>query len=78
MRDVENFENPGIECNRCGESDWFYFEDSTPPSYPQGRDGSDVTRHQYECKNCREEDDKQSHARIYEENGHLRFTGNMR
>lgn len=69
---IENFENPDIECNECGESDWSKFQQGTPPRYPGGKSGSDVVRRQYSCNNC------DGHAQIYTEGGHHRLTGNMR
>jgi hypothetical protein len=71
--EINDYQNPDVECNECGESDWSRFENGTPPSYPQGKNsGSDVTRYQYNCNNCGGD------GRIYEENGHNRLSGKMR
>lgn len=62
-------DNPDRECNECGENDWKKFEERKPSHLPGN---SDVIKHYYYCKNC------SSHAYIYEEGGHTRYTGAFR
>lgn len=67
MADVP--ENPDRPCSNCGTRDWDKFLSRTPTDYP---DSSDVVKHYFTCTECGAE------AFVYEENGSLQFTGNLR
>jgi rubredoxin len=62
-------ENPDRDCNNCGNREWKKFEAREPTDYP---DASEVTKHYFKCSNCG------GHGFVFEENGHLRYTYNLR